>query len=69
MPTNAMYQWANSRLNSDHAPLEIILELKETRWKRKFQFEEMWFERIDCFDIIKNAWCSVGQTRELEDLK
>lgn len=29
----------------------------------------MWFERVDCFDIIKTAWGSVGQTRDLETLK
>lgn len=49
----------------NHAPLEIILELEEPRGDRRFHFEEMWFERVDCFDIIKTAWGSVGQAREL----
>lgn len=53
----------------NHAPLEIILELEEPRGDSRFHFEKMWFERDNCFDIIRTAWGSVVQARELESLK
>lgn len=52
-------------VGSNQAPLE----LDEQRGKIRFRFEEMWFEHVDCFDIIKNQWSSVGHFGEMDDLK
>lgn len=56
-------------VRSDHAPLEIIMELNEQRGPRIFRFEEMWFKRVDCFEVIKNAWSREGHIGELGHLK
>lgn len=56
-------------LGSDHAPISLHLSFVERRGRRQFRFEEMWFEKAKCHDIIRSTWHFGGSVSRTEDLK
>lgn len=43
-------------IGSDHASISLHLSHTERRGRRQFRFEDMWFEKEECHDIIRSAW-------------
>lgn len=56
-------------LGSDHAPISLHLSYTERRGCRQFRFEDMWFEKDECHDIIRSAWQVGGSVTRVAALK
>lgn len=54
-------------IGSDHAPIHLMLDLSDRRGRKSFKFEEMWLEKIECYDVIKSAWSRGGRLRRAEE--
>lgn len=54
-------------IGSDHTPLHIRLDLSDRRGRKSFKFEDMWFEKSECFEVIKIAWERGGRLKRPEE--
>lgn len=56
-------------IDSDHSPVELILDYSDAKGRRRFRFENLWLERQDRFDLIKWAWQRTNSARAIQDLE
>lgn len=42
-------------IGSDHSPLVLTLE-HDFKGKKIFRFEDMWLEKEECYEVIRQAW-------------
>lgn len=53
-------------VGSDHAPIHIRFDVADRRGSKTFKFEDMWFEKTECLDVIKGAWTRGGKLISLD---
>lgn len=51
-------------VGSDHIPIHLHLDLSDYKGRKHFKFEDMWFDKTECLDVIKKAWTRGGRLRE-----
>lgn len=56
-------------IGSDHSPLVLMLEHNDFKGRKRFRFEDMWLEKEECYELIRNAWKGSEPCRGVADLK
>lgn len=55
-------------IGSDNAPISLHLAFNDRRGPKPFRFEEMWFEKVDCQNVIRRAWEVGGAALNISDI-
>lgn len=40
----------------NHSPIVLVFEFTDQNGRKRFRFEDIWLEKEECFEIIRQPW-------------